>query len=447
MAIKLETQYPGRTTVDANNPDGTMKNSSPPGSLNGTPGDFAWAKDMWSFLEILMSKGSVVHNDAPDDATASQRYDALVKLARDFWPIWDPAHEYGQGVVSIGSDGAPYYSLQSANTNHNPISTSGWWQNFSIEVLRELSRNVWPVWDSTNSYIKGAVVIASNKTTYQSQDDDNLGNNPIIPSIWWTAFVPPPSATKSIRGLSYLGDQKITTSLNAIDPVNDIDFTGGKFIFDDGSGEAIASVYTKQLDTIFAEGTNQGMLDTGTIGDNVYHLFAIFNPTSSNRDYLASLSPTTPALPGGYTKKRYLWSIIRIFSIILPYTQYDRYCQLKIPLTDNATGIGGTATLISLTVPTGKRVLALLNVEFAITSGLPGTDYLRLFATDDADVTPDQYNAQLTSVEAASPHTGSRGKSSFEVLTDTNGQIYGRSTIAAVSNIASIGLRGWINLE
>ena len=78
MSIKLENQYPGRTIVNIGNPFGTFKNSSPPGSLTGTPGDNAWARDMWSFLEILMSEGSVIHSGSPDDTTASQRYDALV---------------------------------------------------------------------------------------------------------------------------------------------------------------------------------------------------------------------------------------------------------------------------------------------------------------------------------------------------------------------------------
>lgn len=361
MAIKLETEYPGRTIIDGNNPNGTFKNSTPPGSLNGTPGDNAWARDMWSFLEILMSAGSVTHSNAPDDAVASQRYDALVKIARDVWPIWGSAHEYEQGVIVVGSDGAPYYSLQSTNTNHDPISSPAWWRNFSFEALqtaarnvwtlwdatntypqgvgtvgsdgnpyyslqsanlnhdpissptwwqlfeytslRRDARNIWPIWDSTNTYIKGAIVIASDEITYQSLQNSNFANNPVSSPTWWELFIPTITipATITVRGLRYLNQKIIGFSSGA-----SFFFSGGKFSFDDGSGEALVPAYTKTTG-FWAAGNNAGALDTGTIAVNTcYYKFAIYDLVGDVSDYLYSTSLASPALPGTYSKKRYI---------------------------------------------------------------------------------------------------------------------------------------------
>lgn len=405
MALKLETQYPGRTKVDANNPNGTFKNSAPAGSLNGTPGDFAWAKDMWSFFEILMTSGSVTHNDAPDDANASQRYNALVKISRDVWPIWDSAHEYSAGVITIGSDDNPYYSLQAANTNHDPTSSPAWWRNFSFEVLqtaartlwpvwdatetypkgvgtvgsdgnpyyslqaantnhdpmssptwwqlfeytslRTDARNVWPIWDSANTYIKGAIVIASDETTYQSLQNSNFANNPTSSPTWWEQFVPSVTvpATITVRGLRYLDQKIISAYLNSTTFL----FSGGKFSFKDGSGEALVPQYSKTT-AVWSAG-NGGALDTGAIAPNTnYYKFAIYDPIGDVSDYLYSTSLTLPTLPGTFAKKRYIGAFYTDgASNIIPINQIknDFLYQTPILFASGVFSITQTFTLLT----------------------------------------------------------------------------------------------------
>jgi len=111
-------------------------------------------------------------------------------------------------------------------------------------------------------------------------------------------------ATKSISGTSLLPDP-ITIANNATDPARDIDFSVGNFQFDDGTGQAIATALTKQLDATWVAGTNQGGLDIGTVAtDTTYHCFTIWNPTTLTADFLFSTSSSSPTLPSGYTKKR-----------------------------------------------------------------------------------------------------------------------------------------------
>jgi len=116
-------------------------------------------------------------------------------------------------------------------------------------------------------------------------------------------------ATTTQRGQVYLNKQ-ITVSNNATDSDHDMDFTDGVFQFDDGSGQAVATAMTKRLDANWVAGNNQGGLDTGSVAvDTTYHLFAIYNPSTSTADFLfsASLSPT---LPSGYTKKKRIASLL-----------------------------------------------------------------------------------------------------------------------------------------
>jgi len=100
---------------------------------------------------------------------------------------------------------------------------------------------------------------------------------------------------------------KQITIANGTDASHDIDFTAGNFDFDDQSGQATLSAITKQIDAAWAEGTNTGGLDTGTVAaDTFYYLFAIYNPTTQTSDALFSISSTSPTLPSGYTKKKFL---------------------------------------------------------------------------------------------------------------------------------------------
>ena len=109
-------------------------------------------------------------------------------------------------------------------------------------------------------------------------------------------------STTAIYGTSILPKQ-ITIS-NGTDTEHDIDLTAGNFQFDDGTGQAILGALTKRLDAAWSAGTGNGGLDTGTVAEGTYYLFAINNPSTGASDALFSLSATSPTLPTDYTKKR-----------------------------------------------------------------------------------------------------------------------------------------------
>ena len=111
------------------------------------------------------------------------------------------------------------------------------------------------------------------------------------------------TATTSATGTVLLPN--LITISNGTDADHDIDFTAGNFNFDDGSGQAIATALTKQIDAAWVAGDNAGGLDTGSVApDTTYYCFVIWNPTTSTADFLFSSSHVSPTLPSGYTKKK-----------------------------------------------------------------------------------------------------------------------------------------------
>ena len=116
-------------------------------------------------------------------------------------------------------------------------------------------------------------------------------------------------ATTSTAGQSLLPDQ-ITIS-NGTDSDHDIDFTAGNFQFDDGSGQAIATALTKQIDAAWVVGDNAGGLFTGSVAaDTFYYCFVIKNLSTGVIDAGFDPSYSSPTLPSGYTKKDYRGAIL-----------------------------------------------------------------------------------------------------------------------------------------
>lgn len=120
----------------------------------------------------------------------------------------------------------------------------------------------------------------------------------------------------NLRNVLYAGYiSGITPSINGTDSTNDIDFTTGECRdVADADDIIISSALTKQIDASFGEGTNQGMMDSGSIGASAVSvaIFAIGDSTRvKDPDIVATLSsPSTgPTMPSGFDTKRYLYSL------------------------------------------------------------------------------------------------------------------------------------------
>ena len=168
--------------------------------------------------------------------------------------------------------------------------------------------------------------------------------------------------TTTNKGLTYL-NKPITIANNATDANNDIDFTAGNFQFSDGSGQAVVSALIKRLDASWTAGNNQGGLDTGTKANSTwYHCYAIYNPTSDVSDAIFSANATTPTLPSGYTKYKYLGSVLtNVSGNIVPFIQKQNYFEWKSAINDYTGNLTTTEVPIPLSAPLGFISLVDLN--------------------------------------------------------------------------------------
>lgn len=237
----------------------------------------------------------------------------------------------------------------------------------------------------------------------------------------------------------------LTLSNNATDPTNDIDITTGKCR--DGSDTAdmvLTSALVKRLDAAWAVGTNQGGLDTGSIGNNTYHVWLIKRPDTGVVDVLFSLSASSPTMPTNYTLKRRIGSIVRTGGVIKAFKQDgDKFIWLAPASDVNAVNPGTAAVTRTLTVPLGIRVEAILSIAGygADAAGTPGAIFISdLSITDTAAGVTTAANA-VTFDTASGLQTGSVA----EVFTNTSGQVRSRIQISTANTTLFVLTLGWID--
>jgi hypothetical protein len=196
-------------------------------------------------------------------------------------------------------------------------------------------------------------------------------------------------ATNAIQGISYL-PQKITIANNTSDPNNDIDFSGGNFVFSDFSGQAYVPAMTKRLDANWTAGTNQGGLDTGTKANSTwYYCYAIYNPTTLVADYIFSANPTNPEnlSTSGFIKYKYIGSILTNSSgNILSFEQLgDNYFEFITPILEGSGTTPSTRTPLPVSAP--KNVIVKINATLTSVATAGTLSYLYLTDLNKTDTT------------------------------------------------------------
>jgi len=201
-------------------------------------------------------------------------------------------------------------------------------------------------------------------------------------------------ATTTNQGVAYLNNP-ITIANNASTPNTDIDFSGGKFDFSDGSGQAIASALTKRLQSsgAWSAGAAGNLLLTGArANSSTYHLYAI-SKTDGTTDYgallgVANTDPNpTSVLPSGYTKFERVGSVLTDASgNIRAFTQNGKFFSLTTPLiSQNLTLSTNTRSAYAVDVPLGIKTLA--NIYGSVNKNVGGSSstYVSDLATTDID--------------------------------------------------------------
>jgi hypothetical protein len=227
----------------------------------------------------------------------------------------------------------------------------------------------------------------------------------------------------------------LTYSNNGSDPTNDIDIAAGSCMDATSAKQITLAALTKRLDAAWAVGTNQGGLDTGSIGNSDYYIWAILRSDTGVTDILFSLSSTAPTMPANYDYKRLIGWFKRVSAAIVAFKTYE-------------TAGGGidfrwtTPTLdvdLSNTLTTSRRTDAVkvpLNFSTEALLRILMFDASSAFAAivccpDETDAAPSSSATPLQDINAAA---GNVAPSTRLVRTSSTGTVAARAGLATVDN-------------
>lgn len=183
-----------------------------------------------------------------------------------------------------------------------------------------------------------------------------------------------PDRDINIAGVSRGYIYGLILSNNASDPTNDIDIAAGEAADDSATPwcMVLASTLTKRLDAAWAVGSGNGGLDTGSIGDNTYHVWLIQRSDTGVVDALFSLSATAPTMPANYDRKRLIMSVIRSSGSLLGFTQIGSRVLLSAPFIIRTSTVGATNIQVACVVPVGRRVRPILSSQLGMNASSAG---------------------------------------------------------------------------
>ena len=233
----------------------------------------------------------------------------------------------------------------------------------------------------------------------------------------------------------------LIVSNNSTDATNDLDISAGTAVSDDGDQLITVAAITKRLDAGWTVGTAQGCLDTGSIADTSYHLWAIKRVDTGVTDVLCSASATSPTLPSNYTDKKLIGSFRRASSAIVAFKQYDMgggvtKTVLSVPVIDINDASPGTSaktgTLAS--IPTGRQLVADFATNIVTNTG---SSYALISSLDQADTAASSsvFNASGDNTNPSNNH---------QVMTNTSAQIRYRQNSGNTVTMRFV-THGWID--
>lgn len=167
----------------------------------------------------------------------------------------------------------------------------------------------------------------------------------------------------------------LTYANNGSDATNDIDIAAGSCMDATGAKQITVAALTKRLDASWTVGTNQGGLDTGSIGNSDYYIWAILRSDTGVTDILFSLSSTAPTMPTSYDYKRLIGWFKRVGATIVPFTTQEmtggglRLLWTTPTLDKDVSNLGDTRITDAAKVPLNFKTTALLRVLVSNNSG------------------------------------------------------------------------------
>ena len=214
----------------------------------------------------------------------------------------------------------------------------------------------------------------------------------------------------------------LTVSNNTGDAVNDLDIAAGVAR---GSQNLVDILFptamTKRADAAWAAGNLNGGMFTGAFAANTtYHVFVIFNPTTSAVDIGFDTNINAANRPAAFTGYRRIASLKTGAAAAWPlFQQNGRKFELASPALDFDSALTAARSLQTLgSVPTGKLFEVLLNVYVAANS-------IGVYITNPAmtDLAP-----SITIAPLATAFSAAAGiESQVRVTTSVNAQIATRA--------------------
>jgi len=246
---------------------------------------------------------------------------------------------------------------------------------------------------------------------------------------------------KYIQGLTY--------SNNGSDATNDIDIAAGACVDATGALDMVLSAtLTKRLDAAWAVGTNQGGLDTGSIGNSDYYIWLIKRSDTGVVDALFSTSATAPTMPTNYDYKRLIGWFKRVGGTIVAFHAYETdgggiehkwdSPTLDVDLANTLTTSRRTD---AIKVPLNFSVIALIRFGLFDTSS---AFRALICCPDETDQAPSTVAAPLSTMFQASATAGDGSTfSEMEVRTSATGTIAARADLATVDQyrVVTLGFR------
>lgn len=237
---------------------------------------------------------------------------------------------------------------------------------------------------------------------------------------------------------------------NGTDATNDINIAAGVCRDSTNAVDITVAAMTKQLDANWAVGTNAGMRNSAIgIADTTYHIYAVATAAGVQDIYahtsatVATVLTALQAESGGasYVYARHIMSIVRLSSVIRPFTQRGDTVVLTTPLLEvNNTADHTTAQTVALTAcPTGVVVEVILRVgaNDQGSIGFSGSLVSPLTTTDLAPGTDTGFTVQGNNT------TSFNYTDNIRIFTNASAQIRYVSSAAAVDT--KILLVGWIH--
>ena len=209
-------------------------------------------------------------------------------------------------------------------------------------------------------------------------------------------------------------------SNNGSDATNDIDISAGYVVSDDGAAVMQVAAITKRLDAAWAVGTGNGGLDTGSIANATYHMWAIQRADTLVVDVLFSTSASAPTMPANYGRKAYIGSIVRSSAAIRAFKQdatNPRRFRWVTTIVDRSSTSAVALGALTVSVPSGIVVEPIFAIQ--LNSAAASQIAVEL---QDADASSGAERVAQSEVDAAVAHVvdgGFRSNTSAQIRFST----------------------------